>query len=202
MNNSSKRRTNLVPMAECAILTALSVVLSLFKIPQPFGGSITLLSMLPIMIFSYRRGVKWGLVSGFLFSAVKLVLGLENFAWIPAWYGVVMSVFFDYLLAYSAIGLAGAFRKMKLLKNNAGNLMINCILGIALACVVRFFFHLLSGAFIWASIEGEGDWNTAAAWIYSLTYNGSYMLPESIITACAAPIMAYVIKISPVKLHK
>jgi len=197
--HSIRRRTNLVPMAECAILTALSVVLSLFKIPQPFGGSITLLSMLPIMIFSYRRGLKWGLASGFLFSAVKLVLGLENFAWIPTWYGIVLSLFLDYLLAYSAIGLAGAFRKMKLLNNDAGNLMINCTAGIVFACVVRFIFHLLSGVFIWASLSGEGEWNTVSAWTYSISYNGSYMLPESIITVCAAPIMAYVIKISPVK---
>ena len=54
-------------LVETGILLAIATVLSVIQPFQlPFGGGITIFSMLPVVLLSYRHGVKWGLLSGFL----------------------------------------------------------------------------------------------------------------------------------------
>ena len=70
MANQNKK-TSLYVLAESAIMVALATVLSMVKVYEaPYGGSVTLLSMAPIIILSMRRGVKTGLLAGFVQNVV------------------------------------------------------------------------------------------------------------------------------------
>ena len=166
----------LYPMIECAIMVALATVLSMIRLYKlPLGGSVTLLSMLPICIFSIRWGLGWGSICGVLYAALQLFLDLaEVLTWGLTPAALIGCLLFDYLIAFSVIGLAGAFRK-------AGKW--GCIAGICLALFLRFVSHIISGTFIFDAWMPDG-W--ANPFVYAVAYNGSCMLPELIATAVAA----------------
>ncbi len=174
------KHKNLQTLVECAIMIALATVLSLLKITPPFlifGGSITLLSMLPIAVISCRHGIAVGLGTGFVYAALQLVLDLSKILTWGLTPAVLVACFFlDYLLAFTVIGFAGIFRK----KGTTG-----VLLGTALALFLRFFSHFLSGLVLWGipSEYVEQFHNRTA--LYSLAYNGSYMLPEIMFTVLA-----------------
>ncbi len=168
-------------MVEGAVMVALATVLSFIRVYNlPWGGSITLLSMLPIVLFSIRRGVASGLAVSFVYSLIQFGQGVIDgiFGWGLTPGMLVACILLDYILAFSVLGLAGIFRK----KNIAG-----WIVGIALAVGLRFLCHFLSGVIIWKSFgelwEGFSTDNTI---LYSTLYNGSYMLPEMIFTILGA----------------
>jgi len=165
-------------MTLSAVLIALSAVLSLVKVYDlPLGGSITLLSMLPVAMIAICFGTKWGLFCSALYAFVQIGMDLGKLMGygmtFATWTGCLV---FDYILAFGAIGLAGLFRK----RGTAG-----ICAGIALALVVRFVSHFISGAIVFAVFCPEG-WNV---YLYSLCYNGSYMLPELIITLFGALVL-------------
>ena len=168
-------------LVEGAVMVALATVLSYIRVFKlPWGGSITLLSMLPIVLFSIRRGVGAGLTVSFVFSLVQFTQGIIDglFGWGLTPGLLIACILFDYLLAFTCLGVAGLFRK----KGFAGQ-----IGGIALAVVLRFLFHFLSGIVVWQSFgELWQGFYTENTWLYSLLYNGSYMLPELIFTLCGA----------------
>ena len=207
MQNKTKRLT------ESAMLIALAVVLELVgKMvipPMPFGGQLTLVSMLPIVLISYRHGVKWGLVSGFAYSLVQMALGAGTVtaAFQPGYFGdgvmilnAVIMCALDYVLAYTLLGLGGVFRN-KL--NNSG---ISLMLGSLVALGGRYLAHILSGYILfsgWAewffTQEGFPAWGAslvasltpeALGWVYSIVYNGMFMVPEILLTAVAALLLA------------
>lgn len=171
-------------MVEGAVMIALAVVLSFIRVIKlPWGGSVTLFSMLPIMLFSIRRGLKYGFAVSFIFSLFELFQGITDglFGWgltIPM---LLACICIDYIGAYSVIGIAGIFRN----KNTAGY-----ISGIILAVFIRFMFHFISGVVIWHSIgKLWGEFSTENSFVYSFCYNAAYMLPEMIITIIAAVIL-------------
>lgn len=189
-----------IRLAETGIMLAIATVLSVIQPFQlPFGGGITIVSMLPIVLLSYRHGVRWGLFSGFIYSLLQIATGFgtvkgffvpEDYA-LAAGIGIVL---LDYVLAYTALGLGGAFRKMK----PAPALL----LGTVAALLLRYLVHIVSGAVFfgaWAewfftqegfySIGGtimEHFSGAGLAVIYSVFYNGLYMLPELVLTSLAA----------------
>jgi thiamine transporter len=171
-------------MVEGAVMLALATALSFIQIYKlPWGGSITLLSMLPIVLFSIRRGVVMGLAVSFLFSLIQLFQGIMDglFGWGLTPGMLVACIFIDYIFAFTVLGLAGVFRK----KGTAG-----WISGIAIAIALRFVMHFLSGVVIWKSFgELWEGFSTDSSVLYSILYNGSYMLPELIITVIAAVIL-------------
>lgn len=162
-----------------AVLIALATVLSFVKVYQlPLGGAITLLSMLPIVVISVRYGTPWGLVSAFCYALVQLGTGIaELMSWGMTPVQWVGSVVFDYLLPFTAIGLAGILVR----KGAAG-----IVGGTAAALAIRFISHFISGTIFFAQWCPEG-WNVV--W-YSVCYNGSYMLPELIFTVVAVGIIS------------
>jgi len=175
---TSQRKNDILILVECAMMVALSTVLSLVKVwEMPLGGSITLLSMLPVMLISVRHGTKIGLCTAFVYACGQLFLGLSSLmSWgmTPTmWIG---SVVFDYLLAFTLLGLAGAFKKHG---------FPGVIAGIVLACALRFVSHFISGAIFFAVWCPEG-WNVV---LYSVCYNGGYMLPELILTVAGASLL-------------
>ncbi|MBP5280973.1 MAG: energy-coupled thiamine transporter ThiT [Lachnospiraceae bacterium] len=168
-------------LVEGALMLALATVLSFIRIIHlPWGGSITLLSMLPIAIFSIRRGVGMGMVVSFLFSMIQFFQGILDglFGWGLTPGMLIACILLDYILAFSVLGIAGIFRK----KGRAGWLT-----GIGLAVFLRFVVHFLSGVIIWKSVGALwGDFTTENYYIYSFLYNGAYMLPELVFTVAGA----------------
>lgn len=171
-------------LAEGAAMVALATVLSFIRIiKMPWGGSVTLLSMLPIVIFSIKNGVKNGLIVSFAFSLIQFLQGIMDglFGWGLTPVSLVACILIDYLLAFTVLGLAGLFR------NNG---LKGWILGIVLAVALRLFMHFLSGVIIWHSFgELWGGFFTENSVLYSLLYNGAYMLPEMIFTTIGAVVL-------------
>ena len=177
------KRTRIRTLCECAILLALAVVLSYIKIwTLPFDGSITLLSMLPICLVSIKYGIGWGLGTAFCYSWFQILQG-GVFAWGLTPPMLVASLFLDYILAFTVLGLAGIFRK----KGTWG-----IIIGVAAVCILRFLVHFLSGIILWANFEqfvAFGQEWTNRPILYSICYNGIYMLPETVLTTVGAFIL-------------
>ncbi|MBR5539347.1 MAG: energy-coupled thiamine transporter ThiT [Clostridia bacterium] len=164
-------------LVESAIMIAVATVLSMIKIIDlPYGGSVTVASMFPIAIISYRYGIKWGLASGVVYGALQQLLGLSTLSYVTTWQSVVAIILLDYVIAFAVAGLGGAFR------NVASNQPIAFALGALLVCILRYLCHVISGATVWAGISIP----TKAALIYSFIYNATYMIPEAIIMVIVA----------------
>ena len=195
MANEKNRSVHI--LAESAIMIALATVLSMIKVYEaPYGGSATLLSMAPIIILSMRRGVKTGLVAGFVHSLIQLLLGLNNVAWVPTPGGIALCILFDYILPFTLLGLGGCFRNVRFCKNDTANLMVAAVLGTLLVTLLRFACHIISGAVIWYALDLE--WyaddpdhivHKYGAWMFSTIYNGTFMLPEIIETVIGVPLL-------------
>lgn len=180
MNNKTRKLT------ETALLIAMATVLSLIQFPGPWvnGGSITLCSMLPICIIGYRYGVRWGILGGFVHGLLQLLLGVNALKGISL-ETLVLSVILDYLLAFAVLGLSGLFR------NTIKNPSVAFMAGSAIGIFLRFVCHFISGAFVWDTILADTGLNWAGI-LYSLSYNGSYMGPELVITLAAGVIFCRV----------
>lgn len=174
MNKTKKE--SLIALTECAIMVALSTVLSIIKIIDlPYGGSITAASMLPIVIAVYRHGTAWGIGIASVSSVIQLLLGMNALSYAVTWQAAVAIILFDYIIAFSVFAFAGVF-KNKIKKDSTA-----VLLGILLASVLRFICHTAVGCTVWAGISIP----TGAALLYSISYNATYMIPETIILALA-----------------
>lgn len=169
--------SNALKLTEAAIMLALGTVLSLIKLLDlPYGGSVTVASMLPVIIIAYRHGIRFGLLTGFVFGVLQQLLGLNTLSYVTTWQSIVAVILLDYIIAFMVLGLGGAFRKMS---SQAGAL----VLGSVFVCLLRYICHVISGATVWAGLSIP----TTAALAYSLGYNATYIVPETIVTA----VMAY-----------
>ena len=179
-----EKKTKLRCLTECAILIAIATVLSFIKLYKlPLGGSITALSMLPILLAGYRNGFRWSVTASFTYAFLQLMVDIAEIASWGLTAGIFIgAVVFDYLLAYGSLCLAGLFRNKK----------YGLVWGTAVALPVRFIMHFISGYIFFASWAPEGY----TPFAYSVAYNGSYMLPELIITVVAAVIVSNIPAIS------
>ena len=224
-----KRTEQTKRLTTSAVMLALAMVLAMVcaLIPflnLPFGGGFTVASMLPVVIISYMYGMKWGFFSAAIYSVIQIVMDLylgkgstimalfmpnsEDFMGFGA---AIAILIIDYLVAYTLLGFGGAFRKV--IKNKA----LVLTLGVVLALSLRYIAHIVSGYIFygaWAewffsqeNFYAIGGWilehfsGNALAVIYSIFYNGLYMIPEIVITAVAALIVGRlpVIKMSEVE---
>ncbi len=164
-------------LAECALMVAFATVLSIVPLAQlPYGGSITVASMLPIVLISYRRGLAWGTGAGLVFGVIQQLLGLSNLSYFTTWQSILAIILLDYLVAFGVVGLGGAFRKYIKTPRYA------LLLGAVLVSLLRYLCHVVSGATVWAGLSIP----TEAALAYSLAYNATYMIPEGLVLALAA----------------
>lgn len=186
-----KKKTTLI-LVECAMMIAMATVLSMLKIfTLPQGGAVTCASMVPLVLVSYRHGLKWGIGTAFAYSLLQMAIGFYappvSTFW--AFAGVIL---LDYILAFTVLGTAAFFGRP--FKKRA----VSAAVGAAAVVFLRFLCSFLSGILIWGSCAPEGT----PVWLYSLTYNGSYMLPELVITAVVAMLLIPVldrINADPVK---
>lgn len=171
-------------LVECAVMVALATVLSLVKLYDlPYGGSVTAASMLPILIIAYRHGVGVGLGTALVYGVVQQLLSLKTLSYVTTWQSIVAVIMLDYIAAFAVIGLGGIFRKK-------GRSAANALLwGGLFVCVLRYICHVISGATVWAGISIP----TKAALVYSLSYNATYMLPETVILLAVTVYVASVL---------
>ncbi len=182
-------KTRIHLLAESAILVALATVLSMLKVWQsPYGGSVTVLSMAPIILLSMRRGVKVGLLGGLVYALIQLLLGLSNLAWIPTPMGVVLGALLDYILPFTLLGLGGIFRNCKL-GNATMQPILTAALGGLLVTLIRYLCHTLAGVVVWYELDlvWYADDPTHIVhlygpWMFSAIYSAIYMVPEIIAT--------------------
>ena len=173
-----QHRITTVQIVESALMIAIATVCSMVKIDLPFGGGITIVSMLPLILISHRYGWKWGVLTAFTYSLIQMILGLDNVGYATSFLMGAGIVLLDYVIAYTVIGLSGVFGKDR--KAVA--------IGIAATFAMRFCCHLVSGAWIWGVWMPEQfmGMKMTNPWIYSALYNGWYMLAELIATELVA----------------
>ena len=166
-------------LIECALLIAIATVLSMIKIAQmPYGGSVTIASMLPLVLIAYRHGLGWGLGAGFVYGILQQLLGLKNLSYVTTWQSVVAVILLDYFVAFMVLGFGGVFRKTFRKQSVA------ITVGALLAAVLRYLCHVIAGATVWATYSLAIPTGSAIA--FSLVYNATYMLPETIILVIIA----------------
>ncbi len=195
-----------------AVMLAFAAVLALVceLIPflnLPFGGGFTVASMLPIVLISYMYGIKWGFFVSFTYSVIQIMISLIKGSTVLALFtpssddymgiGIAFAIIIiDYLLAYGILGIGGIFR------NKIKNKVLAIVLGVVVALSLRYLCHIISGYIFygaWAEwfFSQEGFYaigekilsvfsGKGLALIYSIFYNGLYMIPEIVITAVVA----------------
>ncbi len=197
-----------------AIATVLAFVCGLIPfLHLPFGGGFTVASMLPIVIISYMYGIRWGLFSSFVYSVVQilmdLMLGIGGSVILPLFLpqsedfmGYTAGIFIlllDYFVAYTVLGLGGIFR------NRIRSKTLALCVGVVVALSLRYLAHIVSGYIFygaWAewffSQEGfalgemilDALSGQLLALVYSIVYNGLYMIPEIVVTTIAATVVS------------
>ena len=207
MANKTKRLT------ESAMLLALAVILEvvskMFIPPMTFGGNLTIVHMLPVVLIAYRQGTKWGFVSAFAYSLIQTMLGMDSVsaAFLPSsdeYMGLnaITMILLDYIVAYTVLGLGGIFRDR--IKAPGAALMCGSILALS----ARYACHIASGYILYSSWaewfftqEGFPAWGAELVaalspdmlgFVYSVVYNGMFMIPEIILTAAMSLVIARV----------
>ena len=200
-------------ITESAMLLAIAIVLELvakmFIPEQTFGGQITIVSMLPVVLIAYRHGVRWGLVASFTYALLEMAIGMKNVsaAFLPGYFGdstmivsAIIMCLLDYIVAYTLLCLGGVFR------NKIKSPGISLMCGSLVALGARYLAHVASGYILfsgWAewyfTQEGFPAWGAQLVkalspemlgLTYSAVYNGMYMIPEMVFTAIASVIIA------------
>ncbi|MBR2615904.1 MAG: energy-coupled thiamine transporter ThiT [Clostridia bacterium] len=193
-----------------AMLLSLATAISLVAewIPflnLPFGGTITPASLLPLVLVSYLYGLPWGFGSAFVYSVLQMAVGFRTVSglFLPSSdsymgsLGAALAILLlDYVFAFTAVGIGGLWRK-KL--DTKWALVWGSVLGLSLC----YLFHVLSGAIFYGAWAEWFFTESAAksfgfsafvmehfsgfglATVYSVVYNGCYMIPEILITAVA-----------------
>ncbi|WP_434813804.1 energy-coupled thiamine transporter ThiT [Bacillus halotolerans] len=167
----------LVRLIEIAIMTAAAVILDIVSgmfLRMPQGGSVSIM-MIPIFLISFRWGVKAGLTTGLLTGLVQIAIG-NLFLQHP------VQLLLDYIAAFAAVGISGFFAsavRKSALSRAKGKLIVSIICAVFIGSFLRYAAHVISGAVFFGSFAPKGT----PVWIYSLTYNATYMIPSFIICA-------------------
>lgn len=169
----------LLMLVEIAILAGTGVVLDQLSFSLwAQGGSISFV-MLPILIIAVRWGVIAGMTTGLLIGILQMFFGAYILHWAQA--------LLDYLVAFSVVGLAGVFRRKIIQAANEVNkkkIVRYIVLGIILGGILRYAAHSLAGVVFFSEYAGNQN-----VWVYTLIYNGSYMIPAIILTAIAGSLL-------------
>ncbi|CAG9620893.1 energy-coupled thiamine transporter ThiT [Sutcliffiella rhizosphaerae] len=171
------KKTNTLFLAEVAIFGAMAYLLDLLAGALSLkiwasGGSISI-SMVPVFIMAFRWGLKGGLLTGFILGFFQILMGQIIGA-------DIRQILLDYIVAFTGLGLAGIFAKQvtnAVLSDKLNKIILFVTVASFIGCFVRFLAHYAAGIIFFGHFAPEGQ----PVWLYSLLYNGSYMLPSFII---------------------
>jgi thiamine transporter len=184
------RSTRLRVLMEIALSVALAYVLRRFAVWQmPFGGDVSL-AMLPIIVIALRRGIVPGMIAGALFGLLDYTIEPYFVHW--------AQIFLDYPIAYALVGLAGVARPLVRRASarptgarvglDAGAAVLGTVVGVT----ARFASHFVSGVIFFAANAPKGQ----PVWLYSVIYNGTYLLPSMVACAVGAALVVPVLEIA------
>jgi len=195
-HSPAKMRETILATASGGMAIAMSTILSLLPFfEMHFGGSMTPASMLPILVCALAFGPGWGVGICTTYGVLQFVIKPYAAHW--------ASIILDYPAAFGLLGLAGLFAAPKLLRQAERNILHRIgmiplprvILALVIGMAGRLAGHVLSGVIFYAEYAAEAGYNSA--WIYSLAYNGTYMLPELILTAVIMVSLAAIFRPRP-----
>ena len=214
-------KTKTTKLVVSGMMISLGTILSLIKIYEmPFGGTVTAFSMVPVVLVSYIYGVKWGMFTSLIYSLLQLICGVAtgivSRMFLPGDEQMVLSAaiticILDYVLAYFVLGFGGMFKGK--FKSETSEIVFGSIV----AVILRWVMHIISGYIFygaWAEwffgdatglagipvFENVCKWvmenvtGNSLALLYSVVYNGAYMVPELVLTAAFAPFIYRVLK--------
>lgn len=204
-NNQNK---TVLRLTESGILLAIGILIDTFlkfDATWAYGGSITLCSMLPLVIIAYKYGVGWGSLAGVAHGVITMMISGGRAGGLAAMIeengGIklfLLIMLFDYILAFAAIGLAGLAPRF--CKTAPGAVVAGSLIGL----FGRYICHTISGFLFfgeWAEwfFTDQVPWGgwfvetfhgKALSLVYSIVYNGLYMIPEMVLTAVVGGILA------------
>lgn len=176
MTNSSIKEKTLT-IVTGGLCVGLAFVLSQIKLfEMPMGGTVTPASVLPIVIFCMAFGPAWGFVASVAFSLLQLI---------GCYYVTPFQIMLDYILGYAAYGIIGfaavpATTRLEI-RNPLARFckagLVRAIVFTVMSYAVRCFCSVLSGVIFFAEYAGDRN-----PWIYSITYNGSFLIVDMAIT--------------------
>ena len=173
---SSRRRDfNTRSIVYAAICIALSFALSFIKFTFPFGGSVTLASFVPLLIYSYFYGPVKGLLAGIVYGLLQFVQ--------DSWFLTPTQFLLDYILAFSSIALAGVF------KNVLKGKFAPVVTGVVTVGIVRLIMHILAGIIFFNAGYVYPDLPQSSALLYSTVYNVLYVVPDILISLITIIVM-------------
>lgn len=178
------RNKKLLLMLEIAIFGAVGYVLDFIAFSMPQGGSVSLV-MIPIILMAFRRGLGVGLLTGLVVGLLQIVTGRYYVA--PLSFGFAFTqVTLDYLVAFASIGFAGVMRSayLKNMRNaSKRNAIASIVAGALIGSFLRYIIHAIVG--IWFFKE----FATGNVYLYSFSYNATYMIPAFLLTAIVCSIL-------------
>lgn len=178
------RNKKLLLMLEIAIFGALGYVLDFIAFSMPQGGSVSL-AMIPIILMAFRRGLGAGLLTGLTVGLLQLVTGRVYV--VPLSFGFAFTqVTLDYLVAFASVGVAGVMRSVYL-KNlrtgSKGAAVAAVVTGVFIGAFLRYLVHVIVGIWFFA------EFATGNVYLYSFSYNATYMFPAFLLTAFVCSIL-------------
>lgn len=174
MNTTKKLTTSALLVA---LATVLMWVSKLLPAPWLQGGSVTIASMVPIISVGIMYGTKWGLCSSLAYAILQMMFGFYPPP-TQTFLNFVLVILLDYIIAFGALGLSG------IIFNLTGRKAFSAGLSALTVTLLRYVCHIISGVLIWG-VYAEGQ----SVLIYSLVYNGTYMIPEIIISTIATTLI-------------
>lgn len=185
METKNIQSKKILALTQSAIFIALATVLSFLPVYEmPMGGSVTLASMLPILFIGLKFGYKWGMSSAGIYAFIQLAQALIKgnvFVYCTGVGTVIICALFDYIVPFAILGLS-AFAKPK---NGEKLSIVKTLVTFGVLVAIRFVCHFITGVVIWGQWAPDG----MGKFVYSLLYNGQYMLPELIITVVIAGLL-------------
>lgn len=167
MNTTKKLTTS-------ALLVALATVLMFVSkmIPAPWlqGGSVTIASMVPIIAVGIMYGTSWGLSASLSYAILQMMFGFYPPP-TQTFLNFVLVILLDYIVAFGGLGLSGIIFRI------SGKRIYSAGIAAFTVTLLRYVCHIISGILIWG-VYAEGQ----SILTYSIVYNGTYMIPEIIIS--------------------
>ncbi len=165
---SSKSRS----WVEGAIAAAFAMILSF--VPLEFGPGFSIsLGMVPIMVYSFRRGAKSGLASGFIWGLLHFILGKAIIL-------TVSQALIEYLIAFTFAGLAGLYSNQvkQSIRKGSSKVWYYLFLGVFIGTVARYVWHFIAGVIFWGKYA---LWGLSPV-SYSLVINGTSAILTGVAT--------------------